>query len=78
MDQRRLPLVGLAAASVIALFGCANAETELAQGPAAVATYEYNHGDGIDTYDRIAASFLMSDDAAYITRQVLGVNGGIV
>lgn len=46
MDQRRLPLVGLAAASVIALFGCANAETELAQGPAAVATYEYNHGDG--------------------------------
>ena len=30
--------------------------------------------------DEVAAAvaFLMSDDAAYITRQVLGVNGGIV
>ena len=25
-----------------------------------------------------AVSFLMSDEAAYITRQVLGVNGGII
>jgi len=25
-----------------------------------------------------AVSFLMSDEASYITRQVLGVNGGIV
>ena len=34
----------------------------------------------VGTPDEVAAavSFLMSNEASYITRQVLGVNGGIV
>ncbi|WJL95976.1 hypothetical protein QSU92_01810 [Microbacterium sp. ET2] len=46
MERRRFLLAGLAAASMIAFVGCSDAETDVPQTPAAVATYEYRYGDG--------------------------------
>lgn len=55
-------------------------ETDMAAGLPVSELLQYVPARRLGTAEEVAAtvSFLMSDDAAYITRQVISVNGGLV